>query len=383
VHGDVSPDNVLFDADGAPMLVDPGLARALGETRPRGGTDGFRAPEVEHGAPADVYGWGALAWFVLTGETAGEERVRVPLPVLRSEVGAEAGELIEDCLATDEALRPTAVDLGAALQAAHAAQPLDATAAAGADGVAFLRTRAAPVGRVARLRQRLCAWLGVGRGARRPHGGSLARGRTGTRAGTGTGSGARLWRRLRLGLLLGVVIAAAVLWGRELVEGAGVKEPRESAPVAQARAASPSTGATSGRAETVKSAVKALPALDRQRTKALAHRDVEILDTVYVDGPALKADTATIRELHKNGTRFVALTSKLEKLETLDEGSGRATNAGGDVLVRAKATTTGKQAKLSDAVDPNASAKQHTGYLVFTMTSTEAGWRIRSVREAG
>jgi serine/threonine protein kinase len=50
VHGDVSPDNVLLDADGRPRLIDLGAAhgRGLG-AREVWGTGGFVAPEVAVG----------------------------------------------------------------------------------------------------------------------------------------------------------------------------------------------------------------------------------------------------------------------------------------------------------------------------------------------
>jgi|GEM_PF-2234365 len=144
VHGDVSPDNVLFRADGAPVLADPGLATALGEHRDGAGTEGFAAPETEHTGAADVYGWGALAWFVLSGDVPGEERLRPPLPLLRDDVPAGVARLVEDCLETDPALRPPAAELGVELLALHPAAPLDATPAAGQEGVPLLLTRRPP-----------------------------------------------------------------------------------------------------------------------------------------------------------------------------------------------------------------------------------------------
>lgn len=142
-HGDVHPGNVLFRADGAPVLVDPGLARALGEAPRPGGTPGFDAPEAEHNAAADVYGWGALAWFVMTGEAPGEGGYRVPLSLHCQGVAAGTAELIEDCLDADPLMRPAAADLAPELLAAQEAAPLDATAAAQSEGAAHLITRGA------------------------------------------------------------------------------------------------------------------------------------------------------------------------------------------------------------------------------------------------
>jgi serine/threonine-protein kinase len=75
VHRDVKPENVLFAADGTPLLGDFGLARAEGEpsftqTGQIVGTPRYLAPESldgRAGPPADVYALGCLAHEVLTG----------------------------------------------------------------------------------------------------------------------------------------------------------------------------------------------------------------------------------------------------------------------------------------------------------------------------
>ena len=64
-HGDLNPDNVFFDRDGSPVLIDFGI---------RGpGTLNFSAPErIEGHAPsekADLFSLGALFFFWITGNT--------------------------------------------------------------------------------------------------------------------------------------------------------------------------------------------------------------------------------------------------------------------------------------------------------------------------
>jgi WD40 repeat protein/class 3 adenylate cyclase len=70
VHGDVKPANLVLTPTGRVVLVDFGVSSTRG-LRTRGGTPGYRAPEVAAGAvptrAADVYGLAATAFALLTG----------------------------------------------------------------------------------------------------------------------------------------------------------------------------------------------------------------------------------------------------------------------------------------------------------------------------
>ena len=71
VHGDLSPGNIVFTAEGRPVLTDLGVARVLGETAAAEVTPAYVDPTVARGgAPgpaSDVFGIAAAAFHALTG----------------------------------------------------------------------------------------------------------------------------------------------------------------------------------------------------------------------------------------------------------------------------------------------------------------------------
>jgi eukaryotic-like serine/threonine-protein kinase len=79
VHRDLKPANVMIDRDGAPHLLDFGIARLLGEvdgftwTQDRALTPAFASPEQLSGQPittrSDVYALGGLLYWLICGRT--------------------------------------------------------------------------------------------------------------------------------------------------------------------------------------------------------------------------------------------------------------------------------------------------------------------------
>ncbi len=71
VHGDLSPGNIVFTAEGRPVLTDLGVARVLGEVAAAEVTPPYVDPTVARGgAPgpaSDVFGIAAAAFHALTG----------------------------------------------------------------------------------------------------------------------------------------------------------------------------------------------------------------------------------------------------------------------------------------------------------------------------
>ncbi len=79
IHRDIKPRNILIDEAGEPRLIDFGLARLRHAWSDRpdptwGGTLAYMAPEqarLEHdriGPRSDVFGLGAVLYFLLTGQ---------------------------------------------------------------------------------------------------------------------------------------------------------------------------------------------------------------------------------------------------------------------------------------------------------------------------
>ncbi|MFH0953306.1 MAG: protein kinase [Verrucomicrobiota bacterium] len=95
VHGDVKPQNILFDREGKPKVVDFGLARFKGEQPKPGeiwGTPYYIAPEVARGGRpdvrADIYSLGATLFHALTGQPPFQAETAVKTVVARLEAPA-------------------------------------------------------------------------------------------------------------------------------------------------------------------------------------------------------------------------------------------------------------------------------------------------------
>jgi hypothetical protein len=151
VHGDVTPSNVLFSADGMPLLADLGVARLTGEVR--GAVDGtaeYVDPAVAGGGQpdpaADVWALaavchhmlagspphdGASAALVLGAAMAGD---RAPLGLLAPTAPRALVAAVEAGLVPDPAARPDAAAFAALLRRAHAAAPVQLAGGSAAAG---------------------------------------------------------------------------------------------------------------------------------------------------------------------------------------------------------------------------------------------------------
>jgi hypothetical protein len=124
-HGDLAPGNVLFSADGRPLLSDLGVSRILGARQSHWSTPGFSDPDPAADARAsDVWGLGALAWFAVTGEPPpGPDHPSAPQ--LSADVPAALQVLIRECLSAEPRHRPSASDVAARAWDAAQAVPIE------------------------------------------------------------------------------------------------------------------------------------------------------------------------------------------------------------------------------------------------------------------
>lgn len=202
-HGDVSPGNVLFTAQGKPLLADLGVGRMLADPRDpqdptRPGTDGFRDPApvdaVRAGLQpeADIYSVAALGWFCLTGKVPEPEPERPPLPLLVPGVPPGLAEALEAGLRMDRRQRPSAAELAAAVFRSVPAAPLDLSVSVHPAVLPQLLTRRSlPATARERRRARLLAWRRrvLSRRSRAKPPGRAVRGVRGRSAGPGGGNG--------------------------------------------------------------------------------------------------------------------------------------------------------------------------------------------------
>ncbi|WP_409485504.1 protein kinase domain-containing protein [Arsenicicoccus dermatophilus] len=115
-HGDLSPGNVLLDAQGHALVADLGTAAVIGDLlEDPWGTAGFVAPELdlqeEVTAAADVWSLGALGWHMLTGEPRRTATDLAELAARVPDAPTALIDLITRCLAPRPGDRPLMRDV--------------------------------------------------------------------------------------------------------------------------------------------------------------------------------------------------------------------------------------------------------------------------------
>ncbi|GAB2751747.1 protein kinase domain-containing protein [Sinomonas soli] len=376
-HGDVSPGNVLFTADGRPMLSDFGLGRMVGDGGAgAAGTAGFADPSAgrtaaaEGGDPvgspgrssaaraaaADVFALGALAWYALTGEPPVQTEHRPPLSLMVRDVPAELAAAIEAALRDDPLQRPSAEELARSVLRSGRAEPVDLAPAVDAAVLPELMTRrqAAPA------RRRPLLGLPSRRDSRvrpprprlqRPQRRRRAHAASASRAAAPAPAGRPGARRRRpipaaaLWLAAGLVVAAvAAGWWSRPPAPPGGDQPAAADQTAvvvgwdslpeqlRRRAAAPDP-------------VQAVQALSEIRARAIAGRDRGMLSAVNAAGSeAAAADRGLLDRLEASGQRLEGFSARV-LAASLDSGTGDPAAGSRSAAVRVRVVTTGYAVK--------------------------------------
>lgn len=123
VHGDIKAGNILLDSNGAPYLIDFGVAVLPAvEARSAGGSAISLSPQRRAGAPPetadDIYAFGVLIYELLSGSPPDGDSPRRLKTADGAPVPAAVEALVLRMLDPDATARPGAADVLEALQAA-------------------------------------------------------------------------------------------------------------------------------------------------------------------------------------------------------------------------------------------------------------------------
>jgi hypothetical protein len=340
LHGDVTPGNVLFAADGRPVLSDLGVSRLLGvaaEVRqPVHGTPGYLAPEVAGGGTpgpgSDVHGLAATCLAALTGRAPYDDFGcrRLPSGSVVGDRERRLLEVLEEALAPDPDARPAADAFALALFDAAAAEPvrlprpgedpLGGQPAVPAAATHRVRRPAAPAVPAPASPDRL-----------RPR-----RGTTGHRSRRGSGPPRRavVWAVAGV-LAVGVAVVTGVTWAGAAAgpRPAGADRSAGGASSSSPAPPSPSGAALEARTEPTAGWVAVLAALDTARSRAFAAGDEAGLSAVYLPAsPAGRRDAAELARLAGAGIRAAGLRLDTTSVRLVGRSPGRVQLSVTDVL---------------------------------------------------
>jgi serine/threonine protein kinase len=424
-HSDVSPGNVLFSAQGKPLLADLGVSKMVGDAEAVSGygTLGFKDPALDHPLRAglqperDVYSLAAVGWYCLTGNPPPKTAHRPPLTLLLRDAPPELVAALEAALHDEPRLRPTAREFATAVYRSAEAAPVDLAASVHPTVIPELLTRRSlpPQGKPlvrflghGEWRRRYREWrrrfarhparrapdadtenhLGAGLSA-------TASASPGTRHGRRTARRRRSTRLLRLAGIALVLVStgAGINWWLPEVFGAalasrpeaGIVSPRaggagdEASPVAESSAGHPGDLPAEIPQEIREQIDSGAPdqaarGLAWLRSTAFSSGRHELLNHVNVKGSgAAEADARTVAVLARSGHRLAGFTTTLSKVE-----AERESTADRAVLSITASTSAYQEQDASGALVANLAAGGEE-QLRLVLLLVDGRWRIQEI----
>jgi hypothetical protein len=402
-HGDVSPGNILFTAEGKPLLADLGVARLLGEPGAGvTGTPGFTAPSGARGdssaalgADGDVHSLCAVGWYALTGRVPGPAAQRPPLSLLVPGVPGELLELLEAGLDANPARRPAAREFARAVLRAAAPEPVDLLPAVHSSVLPQLRTRRAAASAVRRqgIGLRLLGQIRRPALHRRPPSTrmvvlvvlSLAAAGVALAAVAGSPSAGQP----PLAKETQAKETSATMTGGNLSTsaqtGRGAEGAVESAPSGTGGHATGTGGpgtvpsARQARLLSGPSPAGAVRVLAGLRAAAFSSGDPALLARVNAQGsPAMATDRAALRVLARRGHILSGLTVRLQNVRATRLPPGAGSDTDTRRAIAATAVMSGYAEQDASGAVVRREARIRTQHLIFVLTSADGSWKLVS-----
>ncbi|MEE2522733.1 serine/threonine-protein kinase [Pseudarthrobacter sp. J75] len=408
-HADVSPGNVLFTAEGKPLLADVGIARMVGDpaAAERAGTPGFCDPApvdtVRMGLQPerDLYSLAAVGWFCLTGETPPPTPDRPPLPLIFPDVPPALAAALESALHEDRRQRPTAAEFATAVYRSAAPAAVGLSTSVHPSVIPELLTRRRlPETAPDSLRGRLQAWRrrlvtlrmpGTSAKTRRAEDpadapdGAPGPGRRSVATNTGSRrSRPRMARLLGVPAFLALLAAAALFWGQALVpheNAANLPDPVSAAspgatPAAGSGGEEQGSGIPAGveaqlAAEDPAVAVLGLAWL---RSEAFRTGNAELLGQVNVAGSAAAdADARIMAGLQDSGRVLGGFAMELRAIDVQPGGTDLRSLVGVDSAATAYREVSASGEQLAERAAAPAQR------LVVELHRDGGRWRISDI----